>query len=99
MSLTHYKDADRIIMQFAEDEKKAREEEGKREEEVKEKEKKSKELAEKEEKEKDEKEEKKFSERAGKYFSEMTKGMEDRMCALEERTGKILTMMEEKHKK
>lgn len=81
---------DAIVRQFAEEEE--REKELKKEEEMKKEEAKNKELAEKEEKE--ERKEKEFSERFARKFSEHTKGMEDRMVALEEGFGKILDMCE-----
>lgn len=71
---------EKLLVQLGEEE--AREKEKAKEAEVKVKEKEL--SSEEKDKEKDEEKEKKFSERFGKHFSEHSKGMHERMCALEE---------------
>lgn len=88
---------DRLCREFAENEEREKEEAAKK------KEAQAKEMSEKKEADKKEAEakEKDFSERFAKQFSEHTKGIDDRMCALEKSTaelnegfGKVLNMCE-----
>lgn len=87
---------DKLILQFSEEEERAKE--LAKEKEIADKEKKDKEMSEKDQ-EKEAKKEKDFSERFSRAFSEHSKSMEDRMVAMEEDMSKMLDMCEKQFSK